>query len=247
MRPRMKSKKSTLLYCFSPPVMLATFAIEISFAVYIIWRYKFTPITRLIVALLGFLALFQGTEFMLCGGLALSGGTWSRIGYGAITMLPPLGIHLAYLLANKKPGVVVAASYITCAMFFSYFVFVSQAISGHTCYANYVTFSTSDGSTIPYTLYYYGWLFIGTFLTFKWAPTLDKHRKSALYSLMAGYLALLIPTTTITLLWNESLAAIPSIMCGFAVILAALLTLRVAPESIKLRKDTPSLKLRLPF
>lgn len=241
------NSKSTRLYCFSPPVMLATFAIEIIFAGYVLWRYKFTPITRLIVSLLALLAMFQGTEFMLCGGLALEGGTWSRIGYGAITLLPPLGIHLAYLLANKKPGVVVAAGYITAAAFLGYFAFATQAISGHTCYANYVTFNTADGSTIPYTLYYYGWLFVGTFLTFKWAPLLDKDRKAALYSLMVGYLALLIPTTTITILWNETLAGIPSIMCGFAIILAGLLTLKVAPESIALKKNTKPLRLKLPF
>ena len=235
------------LYCFSPPVMLATFAIEIGFALYILWRYKFTPITRLIVSLLVLLAAFQGTEFLLCGGLALEGGTWSRIGYATITLLPPLGIHLAYLLAGKKPGVVVAASYVTCAMFLGYFAFATQAISGHTCYANYVTFDTAAGSTLPYTIYYYGWLFIGAFLAFKWAPTLDKHRKAALYALMAGYMALLIPTTTVTLLWNETLAAVPSVMCGFAIILAGLLTLKVAPESIKLKKTSHSLRLKFPF
>lgn len=227
--------------------MLATFAIEIIFAAYILWRYKFTPITRLIVLLLTFLAVFQGTEFLLCGGLALSGGTWSRIGYGAITMLPPLGIHLAYLLANKKPGPVVAFAYVTCAAFLAYFVFATQAISGHTCYANYVTFDTADASTAPYAAYYYGWLFVGTFLTWKWASTLDKHRKAALYALMAGYLALLVPTTTVTLLWNETLAGIPSIMCGFAIILAGILTMKVAPESIQLRKNTKSMRLKLPF
>jgi hypothetical protein len=239
--------KQTTLYCFSPPVMLATFAIEITFALYTIWRYTLTPITRLIVALLALLATFQGTEFLLCGGLAIGGGTWSRVGYAAITLLPPLGIHLAYLLANKKPGPVVVFAYLTCAAFITYFVFVTQAISGHTCYANYVTFDTADGSTLPYTLYYYGWLFIGTFLTFKWAPTLDKHRKSALYSLMAGYLALLIPTTTITMLWNDTMAGIPSVMCGFAIILAGILTLKIAPESIKLRHSHHALRLKLPF
>lgn len=227
--------------------MLATFVIEIVFAIYVVWRYMFTPITRLIVTLLVLLAAFQGTEFLLCGGFAVSGGTWSRIGYGAITLLPPLGIHLTYLLANKKPRAVVAFGYLSCVAFFGYFVFVTQAISGHTCYANYVTFDTADGSTFPYTLYYYGWLFIGTFLTFTWAPSLDKRRRAALYSLMAGYLALLVPTTTVTVLWNDSLAGIPSIMCGFAIILAGLLTLKVAPESIKLKHPGHSLRLRLPF
>lgn len=235
------------MYCFSPPVMLATLLIELTFAAYVLWRYKFTPIARLIVSLLLLLAVFQGTEFLLCGGFAVNGGVWSRIGYGAITLLPPLGIHLVYLLANKKAGVLVAASYISAAAFLGYFAFVTQAISGHTCYANYVAFDTATGSTLPYTLYYYGWLFVGTFLTFTWAPKLDKHRRAALYSLMAGYLALLVPTTTVTLLWNETLAAVPSIMCGFAIILAGLLTLKVTPESIKLRKHGPALRLRFPF
>ncbi len=243
----MSNKKSTNLYCFSPPVMLATFTIEVLFAAYVLWRYKFTPITRLIVAMLGFLALFQGTEFLLCGGMGVNGGTWSRIGYGAITMLPPLGIHLAYHLANKKPGIVVGMAYASCAAFVGYFLFATQAISGHTCYANYVTFDTANWSTIPYTAYYYGWLFAGTLLTYKWASTLNKHRRAALYSLMGGYLALLIPTTTVTLLWNESLAGIPSIMCGFAIILAGLLTFKVAPESIKLRHRNKSLWFKLPL
>lgn len=241
----MYRKNTTNLYCFSPPVMLATFTIEILFAAYVLWRYKFTPITRLIVAMLGFLALFQGTEFLLCGGLGVNGGTWSRIGYASITMLPPLGIHLAYRLANKKPGIVVALAYASCAAFLAYFVFAAQSITGHTCYANYVTFDASNVSLIPYTIYYYGWLFFGTFMTYKWAATLDKHRRSALYALMGGYLALLVPTTTVTLLWSETLAAIPSIMCGFAIILAGLLTLKVAPESIKLRNPSKSYWLKL--
>ena len=241
------NKKSTTFYCFSPPVMLATFAVEIAFAVYILWRYKFTPITRLIVSLLVFLAIFQGTEYLLCGGFMFEGGVWSRVGYAAITMLPPLGIHLAYLLANKKPGLVVGFAYATCAAFIAYFVFATQAISGHTCYSNYVTFDTAEISKIPYVAYYYGWLFVGTFLTFAWAPKLDKHRKAALYALMGGYLSLLIPTTTITLIWSEAISGIPSIMCGFAIILAGILTFKVAPESIKLQNRQKSMRLKLPF
>ena len=227
--------------------MIVTFLLEILFAAYVLWRYKFTPITRLIVALLGFLALFQGTEFLLCGGLGVEGGIWSRIGYASITMLPPLGIHLAFLIAKKKPNWLVALSYATCAAFVAYFAFATQAISGHTCYSNYVVFDTSASSLIPYSLYYYGWLLAGTFLTYKWATELDSHRRSALYALMGGYLALLVPTTTVTMLWGETLAAIPSIMCGFAIILAGLLTFKVAPESVALRKNKRSLWKKLPF
>ncbi len=77
----MATKRPLTLYCFSPPVMLVTLVMEVGFAVYMLWRYTLTPISRLIVALLLLLAGFQGTEFLLCGGLAVQGGVWSRVGY----------------------------------------------------------------------------------------------------------------------------------------------------------------------
>ena len=223
--------KQSRLYCFSPPVMLATFILEVSFAMYIVWRYKMNVITRLIVAMLVFLAIFQGTEFMLCGGLEIPGGTWSRIGYSAITVLPALGIHLVYKLANKRTGLVVIASYLSAAAFVIYFAFITGAISGHTCYANYAVFNIHKASAQLYTLYYYGWLFIGTILTLIWAPQLNRHRKKALYALMAGYLSLLLPTTAVNIADQSTIGGIASIMCGFAIILAGILTWKIAPES----------------
>ena len=56
-------------FCFSPPVMLATFIIEFGFAFYSIWRYKMTTISRLVVAMLFALGSFQLAEYMICGGL----------------------------------------------------------------------------------------------------------------------------------------------------------------------------------
>lgn len=225
------------MYCFSPPVMLATFLIEITFAAWIVWRYHMSTIARLVVAILVFLAAFQATEFLLCGGMVLEGGTWSRIGYATITVLPPLGLHLAHQLANKKAGKLVAASYVTGAMFIAYFAFFTQAISGHTCYANYAVFNTASGLTNWYTLYYYGWMSIGTFLAWKWAPTLETNRRHALYALFAGYLALFIPTTLVNIIDQSTMAGIPSIMCGFAVILAFLLATKVAPNSLDAKSE----------
>src|SRR5687768_2570427 len=91
-------KYTNKLFCFSPPVMIATFAIEIALAIYAVWRYKLNTISRLVVSLLVFLAIFQFAEYMLCGGFGVDGFTWSRIGYVSITMLPPLGLHLATVL-----------------------------------------------------------------------------------------------------------------------------------------------------
>ena len=133
-------KKSLRLYCFSPPVMLATFVIEVGFALYVLWRYNMTKLSRLVVAILLCLALFQGTEFLLCGVYGIEPGVWSRVGYAAITLLPPLGIHLVLTIARKKEQRLLQLAYATAAMFMIYFVFYTPSLTGHVCYANLCSF-----------------------------------------------------------------------------------------------------------
>lgn len=225
--------------------MLATFLIEIGFAFYVVWRYQMTVITRLVVSILAFLAMFQGTEFLLCGGAGVDGGTWSRLGYASITMLPPLGLHLAYAIAGKKSRYLVPFAYLTAAAFISYFALGAQAISGHTCYANYAVFNASASLSWLYALYYYGWLLVGTLTAYGFAKSSKKHIKKALYALSVGYLSFIIPTTAVNFIDPSTIAGIPSIMCGFAVILAFVLVGKVAPESVKLRKTHQSKRLHL--
>ena len=83
--------------------MLATLAIEIILAIHTMWRYKLNPITRIVVALLVCLALFQWAEYNVCEGTVLFDSVgWAKLGYVAITMLPPLGIHLVYQISADK-------------------------------------------------------------------------------------------------------------------------------------------------
>jgi hypothetical protein len=55
-------------------------------------------------------------------------------------------------------------------------------------------------------------------------------KASALKFLAIGYLAFIVPTTAANLIDPTTLAGIPSIMCGFAVILALVLVLGVLPK-----------------
>ena len=240
MENSMNTDRSTTLFCFSPPVMLATFLIEICFAAYIVWRYKMTTVTRLITSILIFLAIFQGAEYMICGAMGVPGGTWSRLGYASITMLPPLGLHLMHQLAGKKASWLVAAGYASAAAFIIYFVFFTQAISATTCYANYVVFDTARGSSLLYATYYYGWMLMAIGLGAFWSRHIKPHRKPALIALIAGYLAFIVPTTTVNVIDPATIAGIPSSMCGFAVILAFVLTMKVAPASLAQRDDRHS-------
>jgi hypothetical protein len=237
----MKLKRNTF-YCFSPPVMIATFAIEIALALYTIWRYRQSTAMRLAVALLGFLALFQLAEYFVCGGLGVNARGWSRVGYVAITMLPPLGLHLLHVVAGKSGRYLVRMAYVSAAAFMVYFLLDPGVFASHGCSGNYVIFRIGEQQAWAYSAYYFGWLVISIFLGFAWASWLVRQKTgranqkfNAILGLIGGYMVFLVPTATVNAINPETTAGIPSIMCGFAVLFAILLVTYVLPNSAKTR------------
>lgn len=211
--------------------MIATCIIELGLLLYTLWRYVFTSVARLSVVLLLFLALFQLAEFRVCTG-AVGLVQWSHIGYVAITLLPPLGIHLITLLHRKTSNTpVVWMAYATSLAFVSYFALTANSLNGHACEGNYVIFRVNPGLTWLYALYYYGWVIAGMAMSVVYAhqARAERHRQ-AFYGFAAGYAAFLVPTTTVNLLNSATRAGIPSIMCGFAVLFALVLTVHVMPR-----------------
>lgn len=228
----MRYLKTDKMYCFSPPVMLATFFIEIICAMYVVFRYKLTPITRLAASLLVCLAVFQLAEWNVCeGSWGVDSLTWARIGYAAITLLPPLGIHLATRIAGQKQRVLVSVGYLSGIVFACIFLFVGHGMGSQECLGNYVIFSIAPWAVTPYIIYYYGWL--AATVTYAWraGTVMVKHsQKTALYALAIGYLFFILPTTAANIIDPTTVAGIPSIMCGFAVILAIILAGFVVPR-----------------
>jgi hypothetical protein len=212
--------------------MLATFFIEVFCAVYVIAKYRLTAVTRIAAALLIGLAVFQLAEFNVCvGAFGVDSLTWARIGYVAITALPPLGIHLMLTIAGVKNPWLVATGYISGLVFACIFLFVGQGMGAQQCLGNYVIFSIAPWSVIPYFIYYYGWLLVAVGYSLYLGSRLKKrNQKIALYCLAVGYAAFIVPTTAVNIMDPSTIAGIPSIMCGFAVILAIILTGFVIPR-----------------
>jgi hypothetical protein len=221
-------RKNSAFYCFSPPVMMATFLIESALLLYVLVRYKMSAPTRVTAALLAFLATFQLAEYYVCTGPMNSAIFWSRLGFVAITMLPALGLHLVHLIAGKKERTAVYAAYTTCAAFLLLFSTSDWAFTGYTCRDNYVIFDLRQEVSYLYGLYYYGWLFNAILASLYFARQADKKRREALYFLIAGYLVFLVPTITANML-RPVRGSIPSIMCGFAVFYAFILTFGILP------------------
>jgi hypothetical protein len=185
----------------------------------------------LVVLILIFLGIFQLAEYLICTATGIPGISWARIGYVSITLLPPLGTSLAMALAGKKSWPAQAVMYGISAAFITYFAFASNSLTGPICGGNYVIFTTRPGVTFWYAAYYYGMLAVTVFLCTRWAEFAKKKRvRRSLYALAAGYCAFIIPTITVGMLNADARQAIPSVMCGFAVILALVLLVFVLPS-----------------
>jgi hypothetical protein len=236
----MPKARATRFNCFSPPVMLATLIIETGLAIYTLWRYKMSTLTRLAVALLGLLAIFQLSEYYVCTATG-SAAPWSRLGYVAITLLPPLGLHLLHVLAGKPRRRLVTAAHVIAAGFVGYFLTYHAAFTGYHCTGNYVIFQIGHGPALAYALYYYGWLVVTIALAARWANELLKKgrgtvpRLRTVQALIIGYLVFLVPTTVANTVKPSTMSGIPSIMCGFAVLFAFILALYIVPRAAQHR------------
>lgn len=208
--------------------MLATFLIEFGFAFYVLWRYKLTSISRLVVAMLGLLGIFQLTEYMICGGLGLGHIEWARLGYVSITLMPAVGLHLVMAIAGKVSKPLLYTAYGTALLYVLYFVTAGNAIMGQECTANYAIFKVNDIGSSIFALYYYGWLLVAMGLAAYWARKQPKHALTLRW-MTIGYAVFIIPTTFANIVDPRTIAGIPSIMCGFAVLLAFVLTFKVLP------------------
>ena len=131
-----KNKKGIVLSCFSPLVMIITFIIEISLAIYTFIKSRKAKSDVGIVLVLVFLATFQLAEYQICAGMDML--LWSRIGLFAITFLPVLGIYLISKL--HKESVLLKIGFLLAIAFVVFFLLIPRTINGATCGGNYIIF-----------------------------------------------------------------------------------------------------------
>ncbi len=221
--------RPTTLLCFNPFVMASTFAVEAALAVYVLVRYKLDKRGYLAVAILGFLASFQFIEYVACTIGPNPPLELSRLGYVAITMLPPLGVHLVTLLRREKPAHLVWGGYALAAVFSGFFLLSPTGVERAVCTGNYVILLLSQPASFLYGVYYFGLELLGLWLAFSAAPKAKAAEKRALHWMGAGYLAIILPTLLLRVVAPQTGTGVPSIMCGFALVFALIIGLRVIP------------------
>lgn len=230
-----KQKNSLVLYCFSPPVMAATFLIEIILAIYVLIRYKLNDRSRIIVAILVCLAGFQLAEYYVCTQNA-NAYSASRAGFVLITLLPALGFYLMSLLTkplSRKSTIILVS---VTAIVASYFLLVPQVFNNYECTGNYVIFQIGAWQIRLFSLFYFSLIFLSAEKGIRFLRTkLTKEKARPVQWLLAGYAAFILPVAVMIIIQPKIFSALPSVLCGFAVALALILALRVAPYMLSKR------------
>lgn len=228
------SRKTETFYCFSPPVMIATFVVEAILLCYVLLRYRLSALGRIVAATLACLALFQFAEYHVCGP-QLASETWSRVGYVAITLLPALGIHMVHAIAGRRSNRIVGGAYATSLVFAIIFGLSPSTFEGYVCAGNYAVFQLASPLGGLFFLYYYAWLLAGIFLAVRYGQSAKRRIRRALGLQIIGYLSFMIPTGVVNALNPQTIEGIPSIMCGFAVLYALILVFGIVPLVLKKR------------
>lgn len=213
--------------------MIATFLIEIGLLLYTIIRYKMSPATRIVAATLFCLAFFQFAEFNVCEGSDGLNEFYSRLGFIAITLLPPLGIHLVRTIAGRGSKLLVWAAYVSALVFIVTFGFHETAFQSNVCAGNYAVFQLMPNLGGLFFAYYYLWLLVGISMCLYYGVKGSQKIREALALQAFGFLSFVLPTGIVNAVNPETINAIPSVMCGFAVIYALVLTFGITPRILK--------------
>ncbi|QWQ32040.1 hypothetical protein KOY48_04035 [Candidatus Minimicrobia naudis] len=93
-------------------------------------------------------------------------------------------------------------------------------------------FENQPGIGVWYGLYYYGLLFVAIAYAYARGKNAKKHIRRSLCSLIVGYVLFIAPTTFVNIIDPSTIIGIPSIMCGFAVLMAVVFAGKVLPEYV---------------
>lgn len=202
-------------------------------------RYGYRRLQLPIVGLLVFLAVFQLCEFMICTGVASASTDWARLGYFAITLLPPISVDLASRLAGYRERKVVKACYILAVPYILYYVLVPGVLTA-ICGGNYIIFTSPIITNWLYVIYYFGVILVSLVVADRQQQRAASETvKRSLWWFKTGNLAFLLPSFGVVILRSFNVVGFPSVLCGFAVTFALVLGFKVAPLAHEIDKLPP--------
>jgi hypothetical protein len=218
---------------YSPILALVTGGLEVLAGGYALSGPGRKSVLRPVAAILFFLAGYQFAEVVVCAHP--SALILSRLAYLIITWLPPLGLWLAAVLAGR-PGKAlraVAVGYFAAAAGLCVWILADPGlISRSVCDLVLARYFPSDPFDIIYAVFYQTGLLATVFgAGAAMASSGDAVARKHLANLQLGVLGFMFPSLAVRLLFAGPPGdVLPSVMCHFAVVLAASLVGLVVRE-----------------
>ncbi|MEI7741381.1 MAG: hypothetical protein WCJ29_02650 [bacterium] len=216
--------RGTTLFCFSPPVILATFLIELGLGIWAFIKYRSSRLGKLAIVLLFLLSFVQLTEWMICKSGPNS--NWTQLNFLGTLFLPVITIDFIGTFLKRRGFQI--AWYSIAAAFAIIIIFSPGIFRGGVCTGRFVALETrSQAFDLGYGIYYISSLFYGIGLCLmEWK---NPKNRQALGWILGGYAVFIIPTLFVYIFTSITQAAFPSILCGFAILLALILAGKILP------------------
>ncbi len=211
---------------YSPILAFATALFEISAAIWVLRGPGRKAILRTTAAILVFLAGYQVVEVGICS-FAPGYGFLPRLAFMVVTWLPPLGILLVSFLLGSGARGARRFAYGMLALALGIVVWIAFDRSFATlsvCNAVYARYDHPMPRFLAYSGFYWlGLLGLVGLSAHGAARPRDAHDGQLTVQLFTGSVAFLVPAVVTSKFIPAAEGALPSVMCHFAILLAAFL------------------------
>lgn len=220
---------------YNPILSIVTATLEIGAGTWALRGPGRRPIVRAAAAILFLLAGYQIVEAVFCTGLLTAVNSFlPRLAFIVVAWLPPTGLLLA---ARLYPGHKRALHWYAYGMY----LFCAALVLGIATDPHFVTtsvcmivFARYTNPTALYQTYglFYQTGLMGLLAVSAWGVTIsdDRRQRLLLGQLMLGSIAFIFPSLVTVAVVPVAENALPSIMCHFALLLAAFLVRLVVIE-----------------
>lgn len=224
---------------YSPVLALATAGFEIVAAIWT-WGHLVSrqrPLGRLPLherrlavttgLILILLAGYQLTEVAICADVTTA-GMLPQVAFGLVTWLPALGLLLlAQILhpSSRLADGIARAGLVTATGIVAWIALDPAFADASVCNAVYARYIHAQPRFLLYGIYYWS----GLLMMLVWSSvrargeTSSRERRQAAH-VLAGTSGFIVPAIMLSFVVPETRAALPSVLCHFAVILAVALT-----------------------
>jgi len=233
---------------YSPALAIATAIFEVVVAVWAVRGPGRRDVIRTTSAILLLLAAYQLVEVLVCAQLPTYGFT-PRLAFIVVTWLPPLGLLLIAQLSRSLARLNYAAAYAMLAAALGIVVWIgvdARFVSDSVCTVVYAKYANPLPRFLVYAWFYWIGLFGMVALSTLDLVTTRPQRNRPLEALLSGSLGFIVPAVICTHFVAPAQGALPSIMCHFALILAASLVFVVRAERRQVPSGAPAAMTRPP-